>query len=255
MGKSQPRAGASRTGLVTLARLQSSALREWDRLVGALETARRDPRRLGPWAVQVVRFAAKVVFVAVLPFLALVRVAVFLYEYEGWPTALALTGGIACTAAVVTAYGAWVWHRLTGQVRLALVGRRIALPFVVAYSIYALVYLSSANAKSDRVRAYYASLHPLLRVGLSTLIVFDRDAVITDLARQPEDYKTMGLPPNDGSLHLVQRDGYAHAADLRTGGRGFLRNRLVQLYLWGLGFSTLRHTGTSDHLHVELPVR
>src|SRR2546430_13371397 len=64
MGKSQPRAGASRTGLVTLARLQSSALREWDRLVGALETARRDPRRLGPWAVQVVRFAARVVFVA-----------------------------------------------------------------------------------------------------------------------------------------------------------------------------------------------
>ncbi|HYS59416.1 MAG TPA: hypothetical protein VEM27_02405, partial [Gemmatimonadales bacterium] len=194
-------------------------------------------------------------FVAVLPFLALVRVAVFLYEYEGWPTAFALTGGIACTAAVVTAYGAWAWHRLTGQVRLALVGRRIALPFVVAYSIYALVYLSSANAKSDRVRAYYASLHPLLRVGLSTLIVFDGDAVITDLARRPEDYKTMGLPPNDGSLHLVQRDGYAHAADLRTGGRGFLRNRLVQLYLWGLGFSTLRHTGTSDHLHVELPVR
>src|SRR6266576_666519 len=194
MGKSQPRAGASRTGLVTLARLQSSALREWDRLVGALETARRDPRRLGPWAVQVVRFAAKVVFVA-------------------------------------------------------------ALPFVVAYSIYALVYLSRANAKSDRVRAYYASLHPLLRVGLSTLIVFDGDAVITDLARRPEDYKTMGLPPNDGSLHLVQRDGYAHAADLRTGGRGFLRNRLVQLYLWGLGFSTLRHTGPSDHLHVELPVR
>src|SRR5216117_3296741 len=50
MGKSKPRAGASRTGPVTLARLQSSALREWDRLVAALETARRDPRRLGPWA-------------------------------------------------------------------------------------------------------------------------------------------------------------------------------------------------------------
>lgn len=255
MGKSQPRAGASRTGLVTLARLQSSALREWDRLFGALATARRDPRRLGPWTVQVVRLAAKIVVVALLPFLALVRIALFLYEHEGWPTVLALAGGTACTAAVVTAYGAWVWHRLTGRVRLALVARRFALPLVLAYSAYALVYLSSANAKSDRVRAYYASLHPLLRVGLSTLIVFDRDAVITDLARRPEDYKTMGLPPNDGSLHLVQRDGYAHAADLRTGGRGFLRNRLVQLYLWGLGFSTLRHTGTSDHLHVELPVR
>jgi len=157
--------------------------------------------------------------------------------------------------AVVTAYGAWLWHRFTGQVRLALVARRVALPFVAAYCVYALVYLSSANAKSDRVRAYYASLHPLLRVGLSTLIVFDRDAMITDLARRPEDYRTMGLPQNDASLHLVQPDGYSHAADLRTTGRGFLRNRLVQLYLWGLGFDTRRHTGTSDHLHVELPVR
>jgi len=255
MGKSQPRAAAPRTGPVTLARLQASALREWDRLVGVLETARREPRRLWPWTVQVVRFAAKLVVVLFLPFFALVRVAVFLYQHEGWPTAFALTGGIACTAAVITAYGAWVWHRLTGELRLALVARRVALPFVVAYCVYALVYLSSANAKSEQVRAYYRSLHPLLRVGLSTLLVVDREAVITDLARRPEDYKTMGLPPNDGSLHLVQRDGYAHAADLRTGGRGFLRNHLVQVYLWGLGFSTLRHSGTSDHLHVELPVR
>src|SRR5206468_11953364 len=139
MGKSQPRAGASRTGPVTLARLQSSALREWDRLVAALETARRDPRRLVPWAVQVVRFAANVVFVAVLPFLALVRVAVFLYEYVGSATAFALTGGIACTAAAVTAYGARAPHRLTRHLPLALVGRRVALPSVVAYSLSALV--------------------------------------------------------------------------------------------------------------------
>jgi hypothetical protein len=242
-------------GSTTMQRLKSSALREFERLAGAIEAVRREPRRLGPWVVEVVRFAAKTVLVAVLPFFALVRVAVFLYEREGWPTAVALAGGAVCTAAVVTAYGAWVWHRLTGHVRLALVARRVALPFVVAYCVYTLVYLSSANAKSERVRAYYASLHPLLRVGLSTLIVFDREAVITDLARRPEDYPAMGLPINDGTLHYVQRDGYAHAADLRTAGRGFLRNRLVQLYLWSMGFSTLRHVGTADHLHVELPVR
>ena len=250
-----PRPKATVRKRVTTPRLVSSALREWDRMVTALEDVRREPRRLGPWAVRVIRLAAKAVLVALLPFLALVRVAVFLYEHQGWPTALALAGGTACSVAVVTAYGAWVWHRFTGQVRLALVARRVALPFVAAYCVYALVYLSSANAKSDRVRAYYASLHPLLRVGLSTLIVFDRDAMITDLARRPEDYRTMGLPQNDASLHLVQPDGYSHAADLRTTGRGFLRNRLVQLYLWGLGFDTRRHTGTSDHLHVELPVR
>src|SRR5256712_1072227 len=149
--------------------LHASALKGWERGAGALGGARPEPRRPGPWAAQVVRLAAKITLVALLPFLALVKVAVFLYQREGWPTALALAGGTVCTAAVVTAYGAWVWHRFTGRVRLALVARRFALPLVLAYSAYALVYLSSANAKSDRVRAYYASLHPLLRVRLSTL--------------------------------------------------------------------------------------
>src|SRR2546422_7046458 len=153
MGQIATPAGASRTGPVTLARPQSSARRGWDRWVGALATARLARRGLGPWTGQVVRLAAKIVVVALLPFLALIRVAVFLYEHEGWPTVLALAGGTACTAAVVTAYGAWVWHRLTGRVRLALVARRFALPLVLAYSAYALVYLSRANAKSDRVRA------------------------------------------------------------------------------------------------------
>jgi hypothetical protein len=240
---------------MTIPPLDSSALREWDRLAGAATTARPEPRRLGPWTVEVVRLAAKIVLVALLPLLALVKVAVFLYQHQGWPTAFALAGGVACTTAVVTAYGTWAWHRFTGRVRLALIARRFALPLVVAYCGYALIYLSSANAKSERVRAYYASLHPLLRVALSTLILVDRDVVITDLARRPEDYHAMGLPPNDGSLHYVQRDDYAHAADLRTAGRSELKNRLVQAYFWSMGFATLRHVGTRDHLHVELPVR
>jgi len=233
---------------MTIPPLESSALRECDRLAGAATTARPEPRRLGPWTVEVV-------LVALLPFIALVKVAVFLYQHQGWPTAFALAGGLACTTAVVTAYGTWAWHRFTGRVRLALIARRFALPLVVAYCGYALIYLSSANAKSEQVRAYYASLHPLLRVALSTLILVDRDAVITDLARRPEDYQAMGLPPNDGSLHYVQRDGYAHAADLRTAGRGLVKNRLIQLYFWSMGFGMLRHVGTGDHLHVELPVR
>src|SRR6185437_13878832 len=113
-----------------------------------------------------------------------------------------------------------VWHRVTGRARLGLVARRFALPFVVAYCGYALIYLSSANAKSERVQAYYTSLHPLLRVALPTLIIADRELVVTDLARGQVDYAAMGLATNDGSLHYVQRDGYAHAVDLRTAGRG-----------------------------------
>jgi len=240
---------------VTLPPLDSSALREWERIAAGPVTAGAPARRTGAWPLRVVRLAAMALLVVLLPFLVLVKVAVFLYEREGYSTALALAGGTACTAAIVTAYAALVWHCLTGRVRLALVARRFALPLVVAYCGYALIYLSSTNAKSERVRAYYASLHPLLRVALSTLIIADRHMVVTDLARGPEDYAAMGLAPNDGSLHYVQRDGYAHAADLRTAGRSELKNALVRVYFWSMGFPTLRHAGTSDHLHVELPVR
>ncbi|PYP47353.1 MAG: hypothetical protein DMD42_02525, partial [Gemmatimonadetes bacterium] len=64
---------------------------------------------------------------ALLPFLLLVKVAVYLYSHQGYSTVLALAGSAACTAAVVTAYMALVWHRFTGRVRLALVARRFAL--------------------------------------------------------------------------------------------------------------------------------
>lgn len=235
-------------------RVVSTALEQWERIAGEAATA--VSRWRGPgWPLRIVRLAGKVLLVIALPFVVMVRVAVLLYAREGVPTAFALAAGTLCTAAVVTAYAAWVWHRITGHVRLALVARRFALPFALAYSVYALVYFSSAHAKSDQVRAYYSSLHPLLRVALSTLILVDRDMVVTDLARRPEDYAVMRLPQNDGSLHYVQSDGYAHAADLRTAGRCWVKNRLVQLYFWSMGFGTLRHTGTADHLHVELPLR
>ena len=233
---------------MTLQRLDSSALREWERITAGPGTAAAAPRVLR-WT----RVAAWVVLVASLPFLALVKVAVVLYQRGGCSTAVALAGGVACTTVVVTTYAAWAWHRLTGRVRLALAARRLALPLVLAYSAYALVYLSAGNAKSPQVRAYYASLHPLLRVALSTVILVDRDLVVTDLARSPADYRTMGLAANDGSLHYVQADGYVHAIDLRTAGRSFVKNRLVQAYFWCMGFATMRHVGTADHLHVELP--
>lgn len=240
---------------MTSPRLDSSALHEWERIAAGPVTTGAPAGHRRAWLFRFVRLAALGLLVALLPFLVLVKVAVFLYTREGYGTLVALAGGTACTAGVVTTYAALVWHRFTGRVRLALVARRFALPLVVAYCGYALIYLSSANAKSERVRAYYVSLHPLLRVALSTLILADRDLVVTDLARGSEDYTAMGLAPNDGSLHYVQRDGYAHAADLRTAGRSELENALVRVYFWSMGFTTLRHIGTGDHLHVELPLR
>ena len=149
-------------------RLDSSALNQWERFAGgpAAADAARGVRPWRAWLLRATRLTAWALLVASLPFLALVKVAVVLYERGGFPSALALAGGVACTTLVVTAYAAWAWHRFTGRVRLAIVARRVALPLVVAYSAYALVYLSAGNAKSPQVRAYYASLHPLLRVAL-----------------------------------------------------------------------------------------
>jgi len=41
--------------------------------------------------------------------------------------------------------------------------------------------------------------------------------------------------------------------DLRT--RSPFRSVLVEWYFWAMGFATLRHTGTADHLHVQLVLR
>ena len=234
--------------------LKLRALDVWARLEARLAAFPASGRVREQFARRALAVVAKFLLLAVLPFFILVRVSVSLYSHDRYPWLLALAAGVACMLVLVTACGAWLSHRLTGRARALVVARRVALPLVLAYVGYALVYVSGVNAKSERVRAYYTSLHPLLRVALSTCILFDRDIVITDAARRPVDYTAMGLPANDGSLHARQRDGYAHAADLRTIGRNAVKNRLVQLYFWSMGFGTLRHVGTADHLHVELPV-
>jgi len=234
--------------------LRLRALAVWARLKARPTRFPVSGRAREPFARRALALVAKFLLLAVLPFFVLVRVSVFLYSHDRYPWFLALAAGVACMLVVVTAYGAWLSHRLSGRARALVVARRVALPLVLAYVGYALVYVSGVNAKSERVRAYYTSLHPLLRVALSTCILFDPDIVITDAARRPGDYAGMGLPANDGSLHARQRDGYAHAADLRTIGRSAVKNRLVQLYFWSMGFGTLRHVGTADHLHIELPV-
>ncbi len=257
--RAKPRLPPGVRAAVAIHGLKLRALDVWARLQARLAAFPPSARAREPFARRALVLLAKFLLVAVLPFFVLVRVSMFLYSHYAYPTWLALAAGVGCTLVVLTAYAAWISRRLTGRVPLLVLARRVALPVALAYCGYALLFLSSANAKTERVRSYYTTLHPLLRLALSTWILLDRDAVITDLARRPEDYAGLGLAVNDGSLHLVQRDGYVHAADLRTGGRGWIRNGLVRLYFWGMGFGTLRHAGrrrgaTVDHLHVELPL-
>lgn len=192
---------------------------------------------------------------AALPFVVLVRGSVFFYEDRGWPGWLAVLGAASATLMLVAIYGAWLTRRITGRARFTKVMKWVALPLVLGYGGHALVFLSSANTAAGAVRAEYRATHPLLRLALSTLILAQPDLLITDLARVPADYPRMGLPVNERTLHYRQRDGWAHAVDLQTNGRGAIVNRFIEIYFRVMGFRTLRHVGTADHLHVELPVQ
>lgn len=189
---------------------------------------------------------------AVLPFWLLIRGGVFAYQEWGigtWP-ALMLS---ALASAAVLAFYAWAVSRRFGAGRgTRKLFTRAAAAVGIAYVGYALVFVASENVKSEEIAAEYSSIHPLLRVAASALTLVDPAAVITDASRTAEDYWLMGLPTNEASLHFEQASGYVHALDLRTNGRPEWRNRLVELGFWALGFHSLRHVGTADHLHISL---
>ena len=166
-----------------------------------------------------------------------------------WPS-LAISA--AATVLLVALY-AWAVSRRIGARRgLKKLLTRGAALIGAAYVAYSLVYVAGANAKSEEVRAEYSALHPLLRVAASALILVDPGAVITDAGRTPDFYRRMGLSPIETSLHFEQETGFVHALDLRTIGRPEWRNRAADLAFRAMGFHTLRHVGTADHLHVSL---
>ncbi len=237
----------------TLDRLKKEASREFKSQQKAKARRRRRPKTWGELARSAAAFAASAFVLGALPFFALIRGAVYLHASRGVSTWLALLAGMFVTVAIVTAYGVRVAGKVKGGPPIRAVALRFALPLVAFYAAYCLLYLSSTHFKEPQQREYYRAIHPLMRVALATVVLCDGDVVITDVARKPEDYARMGLPVNHGSLHLPQRDGYVRAVDLRTAGRGWIRNTLAVVYFRVMGFSTLRHVGTADHLHVALP--
>ena len=245
---------------VRLAKLKREAEKEW-RKKWRQKLRKAAPSNAAEWralAGAALGAFVKIVLVIALPFLVLVRGSVFFYENGGTPVWLAVLTAAILTGGVITAYAVWLAKKLMrrgvrgGRALVLPVAKWVALPLVVFYCGYSLLYLASVNAKSEPVRAYYGSLHPLLRLALSTAILADSDILITDTGRLPEDYSRMRLPVNNRTRHYKQADGWIHAVDLRTAGRGVIKNRSLQLYFWLMGFDTRRHVGTADHLHVEL---
>lgn len=199
-----------------------------------------------------VRWAVLAGVVTVLPFFLLIRGGVLAYQVWGVGTWPALALAAVTTALLLGLYALVVSRRLGAGRGLQRLLTRAAMAVAIAYVGYGLVFIASENVKTDAVRSEYSSVHPLLRVAASALVLADRGAVITDAGRTAEDYWLMGLPTNEASLHFEQETGYVHALDLRTNGRSELRNRVVELGFWALGFHSLRHVGTADHLHLSL---
>ncbi len=197
----------------------------------------------------------KILVILILPFVVLIRGAVFLHEQYALFPWISILGGMIGSAAVLFIYFNFMYGRLTGQLGDAGLLKRsysVALIVVIVYSLPGLLYLSGGNAKHQEIRKEFTSLHPILRIGVSTVLVLDKDLIITDAKRLPEDYRRMGLKTKKESLHYKQRDGYVYAMDIRVSGRSALRNQLLQLYFKVMGFNTLRHVGTADHLHVSI---
>ena len=234
-----------------LAKLRREAAREFKQRTKQRKrekTAPRDWRALG---VELLQGLLRLFAIIALPFIVLVRGATFFYEHGQVPAWLAVLVAALLTIGLVTLYARWLLRKFKGRPPVMLLAKWVALPLVLFYCAFSLLYLSRVNAKPE-MRDYYTAVHPLLRLALSTWILVDDKLVVTDMRRAREDYGTMGLPINETSLHYRQRDGWVHAVDLRTANRGWFRNRLTQVYFWAMGFSTLRHVGTADHLHVGL---
>ena len=213
---------------------------------------RRGGTRRRRWVRRVVRWGVTSVLLAVLPFILLVRGGVFAYQQWGLGAWSSLAVSAAATALLLAFYGWVVSRRLGAGKRLRKFVTRVAALAAAAFVLYSLVVIAGGNVKSDEVRAEYSRLHPLLRMAVSVFVLADADAVITDAARTPEFYARAGLPANESSLHLPQDDGFVHALDLRTINRREWRNLVAELAFRAMGFHTLRHVGTADHLHVSL---
>lgn len=190
----------------------------------------------------------------ILPFVVLIRTSVYVYAHyavNGW---LALGAGVGGTVMLLLGYLLYASIRFRSWKWLNSYVLRGVILLVLAWCGYSLLYISSLNAKSGDVRSYYRSLHPVMRVAVTTASIADRELVVTDIQRTAGDYRRMGLTPRQQSMHYVQDTGYVHAVDLRTLGRAEWKNFGIKWLFEGLGFETLRHTGTADHLHVYLPL-
>lgn len=204
-------------------------------------------------------FLLQLCLMVVLPFFLLIRGVNWLCSSYAWHYVPALAVMFGLVFLVLLIYIAMVYDWIIGPGKMSRrsikVKSSLVLFLMLGFIGYTLFNLSGKNAKTETVRAEYKSLHPMLRLSVGTLVLIDPSVLVTDMSRGQHDYKQMGLASKKASLHYPQSTGWVHAMDLRTIGRPEWKNTLLKGYFWSMGFNTLRHVGTADHLHISLSVQ
>jgi hypothetical protein len=197
----------------------------------------------------------KTVLIFVLPFLALLRGSVYLHSSYELGSFLSLFGGIIMSLIVIVIYMTWSFRKITSRIGGigAFKTRGIfAFLLIAGFCIHGLFFISGEHLKNPDLAKELRELHPIIRMAVSTWVIMDKDLIITDGSRTPEDYKRMGLKTKKNSLHYIQKDGYSYALDLRSKNRSIFANNLLRNYMRLIGLRTLRHSGTDDHIHISL---
>jgi|GEM_PF-314690 hypothetical protein len=194
--------------------------------------------------------ATLVLFLAASPLL-LVKGAMWLHLHEGWNSYLSL-GASTGVALIVSSLLISIYMAIFfKKAYFKRVTQTLSVSWLVVM-IPLMLFGGLVNSKNQAISGEFSTAHPLLKMAVSTYSLFDKDVVMTDISRTPSDYEQMGLTPKQYSKHFEQADGYVHAIDLRTIGRPEWQNTLAEYSFNFMGFNTLRHVGTADHLHISM---
>jgi hypothetical protein len=196
-----------------------------------------------------------IIILLFLPFIILIRGAVYFHQYHQLFPLLAIISGVLLCSLLLLIYVSFLFGRVGTDSTFSLsfsTKMKLVMAVVIIFCIHGIFFLRSDNLKNPSLKHNIHKLHPIIRLAVSTVIFLDKDLIVTDGLRVPEDYRRMGLPSNKTSLHYQQKDGYAYAVDIRTNNRSMVRNALMRVYFKLMGFRSLRHSGSDDHLHVSL---
>lgn len=205
--------------------------------------------------LRVLFFILRILLILVFPFFIFLKSAVWCHESYDLPSMINVILAMLVLVIVLLLYlsvGYTYLFRKLGTAE-SFKQRFIFISILVLVtSFHVLFFISDSQVKSQELRKEYVQLHPILRLATGVISKVDKELVITDISRSAADYGRMGLSVNENSLHLPQKDGYSYAVDIRTIGKSEFVISALKLYYKALGFKTLRHTGTADHLHISI---